>query len=115
MRIDRLIAAFNTTAMVLGYIVLILLLSFVVWVLGVWFDKWRYQRRRRRRHDREWDRIRAQWLAGDISIQPAQPADQRVIDTVDRIDTAVLDFTPEDIYDYEKELRHDASYYDQTG
>lgn len=106
--VSSVLTAVNTTAMVLGYMVLAGLLSFVAWILGVWLDKWKYERRKKRRHDAEWDDIRSVWLRY-MDVERTDTAEQRVIDSTDRIDTAVLGITPEDIYDYEKELRRDAS------
>jgi hypothetical protein len=106
--VSGVLTAVNTAAMVLGYLVLALLLAFVCWIIGVWLDKWRYQRRRKRRHDEEWDRIRSKWLLeGDF--ERVRTNEYQVIDTADRIDTAVLGDPIGHIYDYEEELRRDAS------
>lgn len=106
----ELLAATNTAAMVLGYIFLALLMLFIVWIAGVWFDKWSYQRRRSRRNDLEWDRIRSKWLNEDISLQRIRTAEHRVIDSADRIDTNVLDIPDEDrVYDYMEDIRSEAS------
>jgi hypothetical protein len=92
----------------LGYLVLALLIGFVLFIASAWLDKWTYQRKRNRRHDIEWDNIRSKWLLeGDIERVTTQ--EHRVIDSVDRIDTAVLGDPYGQFYDYQEELRRDAS------
>lgn len=91
------LTAVNMTAQVLGYVVLSGLFLTLVWYIGVWIDEWTYRRSRRRQHDIEWDNLRSAWIF-----------EQRK-DEQDRIHTDVLDFTVEQIYDYQKEQYRDAS------
>jgi hypothetical protein len=104
----------NTTAMVLGYMVLALLVSFVCWVIGVWHDKWKYERRRKRRHDIEWDNLRSAWLR-NMDFERVDTAEQQVVDFHDRLDTAVMEFpvleelTHEQVYDYMEDSQRDVS------
>jgi lipopolysaccharide export LptBFGC system permease protein LptF len=103
-----IVHAVNTAAMVLGYLVLALLIGIVLFIASAWLDKWSYQRKKNRRHDIEWDNVRSKWLLeGDI--QRARTDEYRVIDSVDRIDTAELGNIPEQVYNYQEELRRDAS------
>jgi hypothetical protein len=106
--VKAVLAAFNTTAMVLGYICLAFLFCFAVWIIGVWLEKWKYKRRRQRKNDADWDRIRSAWLQ-DMEVQRVNTVEQRVVDSTDRTATAVLGFAPEDIYNYEEEYRRDVS------
>lgn len=105
---SQVLAAFNTTAMVLGYISLALIIGFVGWIAMVWHEKWRYNRRRKRRQDAEWDRVRSAWLR-QVQLERIDTVEQRVVDSTDRTRTAQLNFTPEDIYNYEEDFRRDAS------
>lgn len=95
----------NTAALVLGYLVIFLLLAGVAWFLAVRHDAWRYARRRKRQHDIEWDNLRSAWIfdmhrTDTIEAPAVKP---------DRITTDVLEFTVDQIYDYQKEYRSDAS------
>lgn len=91
------VTALNTAALVLGYFVFCCLILATLWYAGAWYDEWAYRRSRRRKHDIEWDNLRAAWIF-----------EQRK-DDLERVDTDVLNFTVEQIYDYQKELRNDAA------
>jgi hypothetical protein len=105
---ESVLAAFNTTAMVLGYICLAFLFCFAIWIIGIWLEKWKYKRRRQRKNDAEWDLVRSSWLR-TMEGERINTVEQRVIDSTDRTHTAVLGFAPEDIYNYEEEYRRDVS------
>lgn len=92
----------NIAAMVVGYIVIALLITGALFLATLWHEKYRYQRRRKRKNDIEWDNVRSKWLDEYIPVQ-------RVQTVVDRIDTAVLDDVVEKIYDYEEELYREVS------
>lgn len=119
MNIGELLSYLNTTAMVLGYILLALLLAAVFWMAGNWTENVHYRRQRKRRHDREWDEIRAAWLDEMHDIRPGEVYDlsdrietrpQSIIDSIDRLDTDVMDQTFDQIVNYQKEHNpHDAS------
>lgn len=102
-------ADLNIAAMVIGYIVIALLLAGVIFLAILWHEKYRYHRRRKRKNDIEWDNVRSKWLDERIPIQRVRTVEQEVVSSVDRIDTAVLGFQAEDIYDYERELHRDVS------
>jgi IS4 transposase len=106
--VSTILAAFNTTAMVLGYISLAFIVGFASWIISIWLEKWKYKRRRARKNDAEWDQIRSAWLRS-MDVERINTVEQRVIDSTDRTETAVLGITPEDIYDYEKEWHRDVS------
>jgi hypothetical protein len=65
--VNHIVQAVDTAAMVLGYLVLALLIGIVLFIASAWLDKWSYQRKKSRRHDDEWARVRSKWLLeGDI-------------------------------------------------
>lgn len=119
MSIVELLSYLNTTAMVLGYILLVLFLAAVCWMAGNWIENVHYRRQRRRRHDREWDEIRAVWLDEMYEAHQAELYDladrietrpQAIVDSVERFDTDVMEQTFEQIVNYQKEHNpHDAS------
>lgn len=122
MSVQELLSYLNTTAMVLGYILLALFLAGVVWFAGTWAETWRYKRNRRRRQDREWDQVRSVWLdemyTEERHAQMYDLADRieteehpkTVVNSIDRIDTEVMHATFDQIVHYQKEnTPHDAS------
>lgn len=87
----------NNTALVLGYIVLALWIMFVIWVANVLTREVRYDLKKKRHDEKEWDNIRSRWILD-------MPNDERY--TVDH-DTDIIGFTVDDIYDYHKEFGND--------
>lgn len=106
---STVLEAVNMTAMVLGYVVLFALVTGLVWFLLVRLDAWRYKRDRARQHDRDWDNLRSAWLLEQREAEYAEVIDlaDRIETTpfidVGRIDTDVLNYTVDQIYDYQKE------------
>ncbi len=108
MSIDELLAALNTAAMVLGYIVLTLLLAGFFWLVSVKHEAWRYKRYRQRKHDLEWDELRAMWRH-NVNYGVRTDTVEQPLANPDRVNTDVLDFTPEDIINYQGDQSHGAS------
>lgn len=122
MSVHELLSYLNITAMVLGYILLMMFLAGAFWMAGNWAEGWRYKRARKRRHDHEWDEVRSVWL-DEMQYEPhhAEVYDMSdrietlehpkiIVDSVDRIDTDVMDYTINQIVNYQKEHNpHDAS------
>lgn len=113
MSVRELLSYLNITAMVLGYILLVLFVSAAVWMGRNWADNWRYKRRRKRMHDIQWDNVRSAWLL-DMHTRPADVHDitdridtlehpQTIVGSIDRINTDVMDYTINQIVDYQKE------------
>lgn len=96
---NNVVSAANTTATVLGYLVLTLLVGGVGWFLSVRHDAWKYKRRRQRQHDIDWDNLRSAWIF-DMHQDRVETKEQH---TIARVDTDVLNYTVEQIYDYQKE------------
>lgn len=122
MSIEELLSYLTTTAAVIGFIVLTLLLAGFFWLVGVWHNAWKYKQRRKRKHDIEWDNVRSKWLDEHIPIQRyrTDTVEQAAIrqdqlDTTeltinpDRLNTDIMDLTIEQIVTYQKEHDHDAS------
>lgn len=109
------VLAVNTAAMVLGYILFAVLFTGLCWLVGVWYNEWSYRRARRRKHDIQWDNIRSAWLL-DMQNRKADVHDitdridtdeypRTVVDSVDRINTDVMEMTLEQIVNYQREYR----------
>lgn len=107
---SNIIEAVNTTAMVLGYLVLFLLLAGIVWFVRVRLEAWRYKRYRARKHDLEWDNLRSAWIF-DLhqDVVDTGEVEEQTPYNLGRVDTDVLDFTVDQIYDYQKEHRNDVA------
>lgn len=106
---SNIIAAVSTTAMVLGFLVLLLLLAGLTWFSAVRFDVWRYNRRRKRQHDLEWDNLRAAWIF-DLRKQKTDTEEAELVyyESYSRVDTDVLsEITPEAIINYQRESYRD--------
>lgn len=104
MTAEEFMVALNTAAMVLGYLVLIFLVSGTIWIIGVWHDSWAYKRRRKRRHDMEWDLIRSKWLEDPVRTPRTDTLIQPLYSTQKQTD--ILDAPVE--FHYEEQYR-DAS------
>jgi hypothetical protein len=112
--VNHIVQAVDTAAMVLGYLVLALLIGIVLFIASAWLDKWSYQRKKSRRHDDEWARVRSKWLLeGDF--ERVRTNEQFAVDFHDRLQTDVMEFpiiqdlTHQDVYNYLEESHRDAS------
>lgn len=105
--LSDILAKVNTTATVLGYILLALMLLVLTWLIGTWLEEWHYKKSRIRHHDVEWDNVRSKWLL-EMEVQQADTFEQPLVES-NRKTTDVLDFTPEDIINYSKENHRDGS------
>jgi hypothetical protein len=105
--VSAVVEDLNTTATVIGYLVLTLLIAGVIFLAILWYEKWRYKLRRQRKHDIDWDRIREKWLLEKPLDRPTTRP-QRLVNS-DRVDTDVLDFTSDQLYNYQEDRYRDAS------
>lgn len=103
----KILSVTNNAALVLGYLVLFLLLAGVAWLISVRLESWRYNRRRKRQHDIEWDNLRSAWIF-DLRQDRTDTAEAPYVGS-DRVNTDVLNYTVDQIYDYQEEYRSDAS------
>jgi hypothetical protein len=101
--VRNILDAVNTTAMVLGYILLALFLGVAFWILSARIDVWRYNRKRARQHDVEWDRVRSQWIFDQDRQHRTDTVEAAVVYQQDVVDTDVIQHTVEQIYTYQKE------------
>lgn len=104
---SSIVSKANVTAQMLGYLVLFLLLAGLTWLISIRLEAWRYRLKRARRHDLEWDNLRSAWIF-DQQQDRTDTVEAPVIDP-SRVNTDVLDFTVEQIYDYQKEHRNDVA------
>lgn len=104
---SNIVTKVNDTALILGYLVLLSLLAGLIWFFAIRYEAWRYKRRRARKHDIDWDNLRSAWIF-DLQQSRIDTAETPIINS-NRVDTDVLDFTVEQIYDYQKEYRNDVA------
>jgi hypothetical protein len=102
----------NTTAMVLGYPVLAILVFLAVWfgsrifrALVKLFDEMKYDRWKRRHSERDWDNIEASWMLelDEDNREPYIPVQRNQHNRHDTIELPE-DFA-EQLYNYREERR----------
>lgn len=95
------------TATVLGFILLAFLIVVGIWLLQNVHDSWLYKRRRKRKHEMEWDNLRSAWLDQYIHIDRKRPlradtVEMRAVNP-DRVNTDIMNHTLEQIETYQRE------------
>lgn len=99
----------NTTAMVIGYPVLVIILFLMAWfgsrvfrdLLKI-FSEMRYDRWRRKHEERDWDNIEASWML-ELDEDNREPIRYFTHDTIELPDIS------EQLYNYQQEEFHERS------
>jgi hypothetical protein len=100
--VSALFGMFNDTALVLGYLVLIIWVMFIIWVGIVLVRELKFDSKKKKHEEKEWDNIRSRWLTD-------MKNDERYTVQPDAYTTDILDFTVDDVYNYQEDKRRDAS------
>lgn len=113
-----MLVAMSTTATVLGFFTLFVILAVLIWgsvlclkVMATWYDNWRYTRRRKRKDEQEWSDIRSAWLREKMGMHRTDTMEAEAVAALaDRKDTDVFpDLTPDYIENTYWKDNHDAA------